>query len=74
MFRPHIDVMDLEPYARDQKIHSINFNRFFFLRRSGLAKMIDNGKGVLWIRGKFKDSLPNPYFRVSVKFPDLFQN
>ena len=27
--------------------------------------MIDNGKGVLWIRGKFKDNLPNPYFRVS---------
>lgn len=26
--------------------------------------MIDNGKGVLWIRGKFKDHLPNPYFKV----------
>merc|ERR1712223_2172559 len=35
-------------------------------RRSGLAKMIDNGKGVLWIRGKFKDNLPNPYFRLSL--------
>merc|ERR1711988_1264932 len=35
-------------------------------RRSGLAKMIDNGKGVLWIRGKFRDSLPNPYFRLSL--------
>ena len=38
-----------------------------FFRRTGLAKMIDNGKGVLWIRGKFKDNLPNPYFRVSAK-------
>jgi len=28
--------------------------------------MIDNGKGVLWIRGKFKDNLPNPYFRLSL--------
>lgn len=37
-----------------------------FSRRSGLAKMIDNGKGVLWIRGKFKDNLPNPYFRLTL--------
>merc|ERR1711988_838750 len=35
-------------------------------RRSGLAKMIDNGKGVLWIRGKFKDHLPNPYFKLTL--------
>merc|ERR1711956_112629 len=35
-------------------------------RRTGLAKMIDNGKGVLWIRGKFIDNLPNPYFRLSL--------
>ena len=37
---------------------------FYYLRRTGIAKMIDNGKGVLWIRGKFKDQLPNPYFKV----------
>ena len=37
---------------------------FYYYRRTGIAKMIDNGKGVLWIRGKFKDHLPNPYFKV----------
>lgn len=37
---------------------------FYYPRRTGIAKMIDNGKGVLWIRGKFKDQLPNPYFKV----------
>ena len=48
-------------FSSNIRVKSILFN----FRRSGTAKMIDNGKGVLWIRGKFKDNLPNPYFRVS---------
>lgn len=36
-------------------------------RRHGQAKMIDNGEGVLWIRGSFKgDNLPNPYFKLTL--------